>query len=315
MTMLGTAPREPTADLVRSVETYFGKRVDRWLKPHTGLTAAQRFVAWFADGSSAFVKAAVDADTERWLRTDHLIMSTIDGDLVPRIVAWIEQDERSVLVLEDLSDAHWPADHFREEDGRRLPVWWKPGQLPLAFQALDRLGRVVAPASLPPLEADFSHEWAAIAETPAPFLALGLCSSAWFDRAIDRLVAAERTVDLSGVTLVHHDVRSDNVCFRGDRVILVDWSEASRGSPRYDLANLLTGCVLEGGPDPFDVMPDGGALAAWLGGRAARRALGETGRAPAWLIRVLKRMAIIDLEWATKGLGLPAWDGPSWHDV
>jgi hypothetical protein len=315
MTMLGAAPREPTPDLLRTVETHFGTNVVRWLKPHTGLTAAQRFVVRFADGSSAFVKAAVDADTERLLRTDHLVMSSIDDDLVPRIIAWIEESERPILVLEDLSDAHWPADHFREEHGRRLPVLWKPGQFELAFQALDRLADVAAPRCLPPLEADVSDEWATIAEAPAPFLALGLCSATWFDQAIDRLVAAERSIDLSGDTLVHHDVRSDNVCFRDDRVILVDWSEARRGSPRYDLANFLTGCALEGGPDPFDVMPDGGALAAWMGGRAARRALHETDRAPAWLIRVIKRMANLNLQWATRSLGLPAWDGPNWHDV
>jgi hypothetical protein len=288
--------------------------VVRWLKPHTGLTAAQRFVVRFADGSSAFVKAAVDAETERWLRTDHLIMSSIGVDLVPRIIAWIEDGERSILVLEDLSDAHWPADHFREEHGRRLPVLWKPGQLALAFGALDRLAAVVPPPSLPPLGAARS-EWAAIADARGPFLALGLCSPAWLDQTIDRLVAAECSVDLSGDALVHHDVRSDNVCFRGDRVILVDWSEARRGSPRFDLANFLTGCALEGGPDPFDVMPDGGALAAWLGGRAAKRAVHEAERAPAWLIRVMKRMAIVDLQWAARSLGLPALDGPSWQDV
>src|SRR5262245_6498271 len=114
MTTQDAAPIQPTPDLVQTIETHFGKNVVRWLKPHTGLSAAQRYVARFADGSSVFVKAAVDAETERWLRTDQLVMSTLDADLVPRIVAWIEQGERSVLVLEDLSDAHWPADHFRE---------------------------------------------------------------------------------------------------------------------------------------------------------------------------------------------------------
>ena len=313
--MLGAAPREPTPDLIRTIETYFAAKVVGWLKPHTGLTAAQRFVARFADGSSAFVKAAVDADTERWLRTDHLIMSTIDDDLVPRVITCIEAGERSVLVIEDLSDAHWPADHFREEHGKRLPVLWKPGQFQLAFRALDRLAAVAAPRSLPPLSTDLAAEWAAIAANPAPFLALGVCSSTWLSRAIDGLVAAERSVDLSGEALVHHDVRSDNICLRDDRVILVDWSEARRGSPRYDLATLLTGCALEGGPDPFDVMPDGGALAAWMGGRAARCAATETRRAPTWLITVLKRMAIVNLQWATRALELPAWDGPGWYDL
>jgi len=315
MSVLGAAPTEPGPDLIRTVETHFGTKAIRWLKPHTGLTAAQRFVVRFADGRSAFVKAAVDADTERWLRTDLLIMSTVDDDLVPRVIAWIEQGERSVLVLEDLSDAHWPADHFRQEDGRSVPVLWKPGQLQLVFRALDRLATVAAPSWLPTLDADRSDEWAAIAAAPAPFLALGLCSRTWFERAIDRLIAAERGIDLTGDTLVHNDVRSDNVCVRGERVILVDWSQACRRSPRYDLANFLLGCALEGGPDPFDVMPDGGGLAAWMAGRAARHALCETERTPAWLVRVVKRMSIIDLQWATRSLGLPAWDGPDWRDL
>jgi hypothetical protein len=315
MTMLGMAPNQPTADLVRRVEGHVGVKVVGWQKPHTGLTAAQRFVARFADGSSVFVKAAVDADTERWLRTDHLIVSTVTDDLVPRVVAWIEAGERSVLVLEDLSDAYWPADHFRVEGGKRLPVLWKPGHLERAFQALHRLGAMTAPPSLPSLSGVLSAEWSAIAANQAPFLQLGLCSPAWLAQAIDGLAAAEKRVDLSGDALVHHDVRSDNVCFRGDRVILVDWSEARRGCPSYDLAAFLTGCALEGGPDPFDVMPEGGALAAWMGGHMARRAMSETQRAPAWLIGVMKRMAVVDLQWATRSLGLPPWDGPSWHEV
>jgi len=315
MTMLGVAPHQPTADLVRRVEAHFGVKVVGWRKPHTGLTAAQRFVARFADGSSAFVKAAVDADTERWLRTDRLIMSTLSDDLVPRVVAWIEAGEQSVLVLEDLSDAYWPADHFRVEGGRGLPVLWKPGHLERVFQALDRLGAMTAPVTLPPLSGVLSAEWAAIAANPAPFLQLGLCSSAWLARAIDGLVAAEKRVDLSGDALVHHDVRSDNVCLRSERVILVDWSEARRGCPSYDLAVFLTGCALEGGPDPFDVIPEGGALAGWMGGRMARRAMSETHRAPAWLIRVMKRMAVVDLQWAARSLGLLPWDGPAWHEV
>ena len=313
--VLGAAPNQPTADLVRQVETHFGVKVVEWRKPHTGLTAAQRFVARFADGSSAFVKAAVDAETERWLRTDRLIMSTVDADLVPRVVAWIEAGERSVLVLEDLSDAHWPADHFRVDGGKMLPVLWKPGQLERAFHALDRLAAMTAPPSLPPLSGILSAEWAPIAADPAPFLQLGLCSSTWLAQAIEGLVAAEKSVDLSGDALVHHDVRSDNVCLRGDRVILVDWSEARCGCPGYDLATFLTGCALEGGPDPFDVMPEHGALAAWMGGRTARRATCETQRAPAWLIRVMKRMAVVNLQWATRSLGLPRWDGPMWHEV
>lgn len=314
MARLGTAPKEPTPELVRTVEERLGKRGVRWEKPHTGLSPAQRFVVRFDDGSSAFVKAAVDAETERWLRTDHLMMSTLDADFVPEIVAWIDAGPRSVLIIEDLSDAHWPADHYRREGGAVLPVLWKPGQWDLLFAALERVAATPPPAPLPRLSDAFAPEWPAIARDPGPFLELGLCSERWLRRSLDALLAAERELDLSGDALVHHDVRSDNVCFRGDRAILVDWSDARVGSPRYDLANVLSGCALEGGPDAHEVMPDGGAFAAWRAGELARRAAHPDG-APRWLIAVFKRAAIVNLQWAAKSLDLPRWDGREWREL
>jgi hypothetical protein len=45
--------------------------------------------------------------------------------------------------------------------------------------------------------------------------------------------------------------------FVGERVVLVDWSDSRRGNRQHDLASALTALPLEGGPDPFDVLPDG----------------------------------------------------------
>ena len=315
VTVLRSTPNKPSSDLVRQVEEKLGKQGVRWHKPHTGLSPAQRFVVRFDDGSSVFVKAAVDSETERWLRTDYLMMSTLDTDLVPEVIAWIEAGPQSVLIIEDLRDAHWPADHFRQVDGATLPVRWKPGQFELLFEALDRLSATPAPEALPALSDTFTPQWPEIAADPVPFLRLNLCTERWFASSLEQLLAAELELDLSGEALVHNDVRSDNVCFQGERVIFVDWSDACRGSPRYDLANLLGGVVLEGGPDAYEVMPDGGSFAAWRGAELARRALDETSTAPRWLIRVFRRTAIINLRWATKCLDLPAWDGPDWQEI
>lgn len=306
MARLGTAPGKPTRELVRTVEGHFGRRAVHWSKPHTGLSPAQRFAVRFEDGSSAFVKAAVDAETARWLRTDHLIVSTLDGDIVPELIAWIEAGSRSILIMEDLRDAHWPADHF--------PVLWKPGQWELLFAALERVAATEAPASLPALSDAYTPQWPEIAAEPEPFLRLSLCSSHWLERSLDRLVAAERELDLSGDALVHHDVRSDNVCFRGERVILVDWSDARRGSPRHDLATVLSLSELEAGPDPWSIMPDGGPFAASKAADLALRAIRETD-APKWLRAVFQRGAILNLRWAAKSLGLPPPDGRDWREI
>ena len=92
----------PTSQLRALVTSALGKEPVHWHRPHTGLSAAQRFVVRFADGSSAFVKAAVDDPTEGWLRTEHEILSSVESSFVPRLLAWMEDGERPVLLVEDL---------------------------------------------------------------------------------------------------------------------------------------------------------------------------------------------------------------------
>lgn len=56
------------------------------------------------------------------------------------------------------------------------------------------------------------------------FVSLGLCSLEWLETALPVLMEAEKDAVLDGKELVHLDIRSDNICFVGDRVVLVDWN-------------------------------------------------------------------------------------------
>jgi aminoglycoside phosphotransferase (APT) family kinase protein len=300
------ADSAPTSELRALLASALGKEPVHWYRPRTGLSAARRFVVRFADGSSAFVKAAVDDATDQWLRTEHEILSCVRGSFVPRALAWVESGERPVLVIEDLSGAHWPADHH--------PVTWKSGQFALLFATLREVAAVTPPASLPAAEAGFRPQWPSIAHEAEEFLALGLYSESWFRGAIDGLLAAENSVPLAGSALVHGDVRSDNVCFAGDRTVLVDWGQALRGHPHHDLTTALSTLPLEGGPDPFDILPEGGAWAAYHAGRSARFAYRET-NAPEWFRNVVKRISTICLTWAARSLDLPRWNGLHWSEI
>jgi aminoglycoside phosphotransferase (APT) family kinase protein len=161
----------------------------------------------------------------------------------------------------------------------------------------------------------YQPQWPLIAETPRVLLDLQVADERWLDHALPHLLAAEETLDLRGDSLVHNDVRSDNVCFLGDRVVLVDWSDARRGAPGFDLANLLQTLPLEGGPDPFTLLPDAAGFAAWRAGELVRRAAGAYGPAPSWLVKVFKRMAVIDLDWAARCLDLPPRHGVRWTEI
>jgi len=300
------SPHTPSPGLRERVARALGREPVDWRKPHTGLSRAERFVLRFGDGSGAFVKAAVDDGTARWLRVEHEIITSMEAEFVSRVLAWQDSGGLPLLVTEDLSGAYWPAD--------QTPVHWKRGQVEQLLQTLREVGASPPLPSLPPAEASFAPKWSALAAEPEPFLALGLCPEAWYREAVDGLLAAEATVEPGGEGLLHGDVRSDNLCFLGERVVLVDWSNAARGNPEQDLATLLGTLPLEGGPEPAEVMPGGGGWAAYLGGLLAWRAAHER-LAPTWFVAVLKRIAAIHLAWATRSLGLPTWTGVHWREI
>jgi aminoglycoside phosphotransferase (APT) family kinase protein len=59
-----------------------------------------------------------------------------------------------------------------------------------------------------------------------------------------------KTVELAGDSLVHVDIRSDNLCLRNSCAVIFDWNQASIGNPLFDLAEWLPSLAAEGGPPP-----------------------------------------------------------------
>jgi phosphotransferase family enzyme len=291
VTQWAVAPSEPTPDLVAAVEDAIGQRATSWRKPHTGITPAQRFVVTFEDGSSVFVKAPVDAQTVGWSRTEHYVLSHIEADFIPRVIHSTE----SLLITEDLSHAHWPADH----EGAGSSVLWKPGQIDALLATLDRVAVAAPELELPSATEGRELFWPRIAKEPDAFLAPDVPRQ-W----IDALLEAEATFDFGGGALVHNDVRSDNVCFVGTRAVLVDWSNARRGNPIVDRAELALTYAIEGGPPPYELVPDAGTFPAWEAGLLLTRAVEFAGRAPDWLVSVFQRMGAIALDWAARNLSL-----------
>lgn len=49
--------------------------------------------------------------------------------------------------------------------------------------------------------------------------------------------------ELRPVTLTHNDLHAENILVSPDRLVFVDWQNASWGTPAYDVANLVAGCA------------------------------------------------------------------------
>jgi hypothetical protein len=261
-----------------------------------GYTPAERWVVTLDGGQMAFVKVATDEQTASWLRDEHLVYAVLGGaPFLPGYLGWYDDGELPVLALEDLSAATWP------------PPW--------TTEAIDAVRRALdAVHGTPPFEglprADDDHlglreGWREIGADPAPFLALGLCSTAWLEDHLERLDEAARSAPLGGPALLHFDVRSDNVCLRDGDAVFVDWNWATVGNPDLDLFAWLPSLAAEGGPPPEEVASGEAELVAAVAGffcaHAARPAIAS---APG-VRSVQLAQARVALPWAARTLGVP----------
>ena len=101
-------------------------------------------------------------------------------------------------------------------------------------------------------------------------------------------------------------MRSDNLCIRDGRAVLIDWNFACLGNPAADVAAWLPSLHAEGGPAPDEILPEGAAeLAALLAGYfCARAGLPSIPQAPH--ARPLQlAQSRTSLPWAARLLDLP----------
>ncbi|HET8651057.1 MAG TPA: hypothetical protein VFM13_00625 [Gaiellaceae bacterium] len=202
-----------------------------------------------------------------------------------------------LIVLEDLSTARWPPP-------------WDDAAVDAVQAALAELRVTAAPEWAPRIEEErewLLGGWVAVEEDPRPFLALGLCSPGWLANALPALRRAAEEAPIEGDSLIHLDVRSDNLCLTERGAVLVDWNLVHLANPDLDLAAWAPSLHAEGGPPPDSIAPGAPGLAAALAGFfAARAGLPPPPTAPA--VRVVQRAQLeVALPWACRELAIE-WD-------
>lgn len=204
-----------------------------------GYTPALRQLATLADGSTAFVKTPTNDVTRRMLVAEIAAYEAIgQRPFCPRVLD--ATPER--IVLEDLRHGRWPPP-WRDDDIARV---------------LDTMADVAA-TSAPALPA-FADVWGGALDMWA-HVDVDAVAALGFDRQqVAALTNAgleiEATASFASEALVHLDLRSDNICLLDDRVVLVDWNNACQGQPGLDVVAWAPSLALEGGPMPWDLLPD-----------------------------------------------------------
>lgn len=283
------------------VERLLGVPVIGW-RPvdRGGWSVAVRGVARLADGRTVFAKLGDVPDTAAAIRAECDVYPRLSGPFVPRLLA--ADPAVPALVIEDLSGATWPPP-------------WTPELLAQLERLFAELAGTPAPAGLPRL-ADRVREmgaWELVAADPAPLLATGLVSAAWLDGALPALLEAQASAPTAGDRLLHLDVRSDNLCFRDGRALLVDWNHATVGDPRWDRLLMVHTIEMEGGPPVRELAPDPEpGVVTWMAGFLAVRA-GLPAPEGAPRVRGFQRAQLdVLLPWTAELLGLSADFGREW---
>lgn len=164
----------------------------------------------------------------------------------------LEHDPAVPAVLGVYDAGDWAGLLLTEVDGRLPPQPWQPVDLERVLAALAALHDRHTPApeaGLPGVGAaygDVLTGWRRLAAQPPPGL------DAWSRRHLDRLAEVEAgwAGAADGGTLLHGDLRADNLLFTADRVVFLDWPWACVGAAWFDVVAFAPSVAAQGGPDP-----------------------------------------------------------------
>ena len=231
-----------------------------------------------ADGRRAFVKAvglAQNPDSPGMHRREARITAALPAHApAPRLLGVHDDGDWVALVLEDV-------------EGRHPVTPWRPDEVFRVLATLERMAHTLTPTPVDDVPtaagslADDFEGWRNIASDPPSDL------DAWATERLDEFVVwTDRGLSaLTGDTLVHLDVRADNLLMGTDgRVTVVDWPWACTGPAWLDRLLLLLNVRLYGG-DTHDMI---------------RRCAAETGANPDDLVAVLIGLAGFFLDTARR---------------
>lgn len=204
-----------------------------------------------ADGRRVFIKAvsaSTNPDSPGMHRREARIAATLPASVpAPRF-------------LEAYDDSEWIALIFEDIEGTTPRTPWNQAELDRVLVSVGELSSALTPAPIPVEPLD---ELMPAVFTGWQRLLAGVESGEddlrgvdpWAQRHLAELVALEAASPdaAAGTTLLHADLRADNILLTPSRVYFIDWPWASRGAAWVDLAFMLPSIAMQRGPKPWEI--------------------------------------------------------------
>jgi aminoglycoside phosphotransferase (APT) family kinase protein len=224
-----------------TIEQRLGARVEQAVTRPGGFSPGLAATLELTNGRRVFAKAVgpePNPDSADMHRDEARIAETLPPEApAPRFCFSVD-------------DGGWVALVFEHVDGHEPELPWRAEELERVLEALTALAAALTPAPIeaPPIAEHFDelfHGWRSLEAPEDEWAAAHLgelrgLEAHWAEAAV-------------GDTLLHCDVRADNMLLTPERVVLVDWPHACLGAPWIDLLAFLPSVAMQGGPHPWEL--------------------------------------------------------------
>ncbi|HEX2032758.1 MAG TPA: aminoglycoside phosphotransferase family protein [Chloroflexota bacterium] len=237
-----------------TVEARLGARIVAAITQPSGFSPGVAVRLRLANGQRAFVKA-VGPWPNPHAAGAHRREAAIVAALPPAVPV------PRLLWSHDEGEGGWVVLAFEEVDGRHPAQPWRADELQRVLTTLQELATQLTPAPARGAAWRPAAEWYVV-QHPSWRLLRDEWSAhagqldAWSTRHLDALVdlAAQAPAAVTGETLLHLDVRADNLLLTPERVLLVDWPHARVGAAWVDVVFFASSVAMQGGPSPQQLL-------------------------------------------------------------
>ena len=229
----------------RAIEERIGGTVVEALTQPGGFSPGLAARVRTSDGRRCFVKAVselANPDTPSLHRREAVVVSALPPEASVARLLWT------------YDEGGWVALGFEDIDGHTPAQPWREDELRLVVDGLHRLHDVLTPTPIDSAAAGDGFAthikgWSELKSSRSPL-------DAWAARHLDRLVdlEAQAPAAAAGDTLLHFDVRADNMLIAGAQVFFIDWPWARIGAPLVEWLAFAPSVYMQDGPKPEELL-------------------------------------------------------------
>lgn len=127
---------------------------------------------------------------------------------------------------------------------------WRPTELAAVLAGITELSELLTPCPIDAERFEFEPQLAGLSGSQLDRL------DPWLRRNLDAVAQLEERCNdaAQGDSLIHFDLRADNLLLTATGVRFLDWPWACRAAAWVDLVGLLPSVAMQGGPPPDKVL-------------------------------------------------------------